>query len=624
MNIASPNMKTLSVPAELVPEWDQLLQRCRDASLPLGDVMGRANQLQSQGLAALACELYRAWLAEQQGPLRVVALYNLGAMLATIQAHEEAEKAYREALQIKPDFLQAQVNLGHQLEHLGRLEEALATWEAAANDRTQGEIMGTDPAELRLHALKNRARLLEQEKRYPEAEQVMREALELKADQADVLQHYVHIRQKQCAWPVYEPVGAVTSNQLLVNTSLLAMLSYSDDPALQLLVAQRFVNEKVVKYSGPAFHRLSSQARSGKIRIGYLSGDLRMHAVGFLTPEIFELHDRSRFEVFAFCWSREDGSAQRARITGAMDRVIPLQGLGDEAAAKLIASMGIDVLVDLQGLTSGARPNILAYKPAPIQVSYLGLPGTSAVPGVDWILADRYVMPPEYLPFCTERPIYLDKCYQSSDRKRPVGATPTRSQVGLPEDVFVYCSFNNNHKYTEPMFAAWMRVLQAVPNSVLWLLADNDRARENMLAFASRHGVSADRLFFAPRAAPPDYLARFQLADLVLDTFPYNAGTTANDCLWMGTPILTLSGRSYISRMAGSLLTAVGLPDLITNSVSEYEQRAIQIGKEPARALSYKRYLREFGQSSPLFDMPALVSNMEAEFERMALAERVA
>lgn len=624
MDLASPSMQTLSIPAALSAEWEQLLRRCQEASLPLAELMGRASQLQAQGLGDLAGALYRAWLDKQDGPLRVVALYNMGSTLASVSKHAEAEQAYRQALALKPDFLQAKVNLGHQQEHLGRVEDALKTWADAANDSSVGEIMGTDAVELRLHALKNRARLLEQEKRYPEAEAVMRQALILKADQGDVLQHYVHIRQKQCAWPVYEPVGAVTPNQLLLNTSLLAMLSYSDDPALQLLVAQRFVHEKVIKYAGPPMHQQVSKRREGRIRIGYLSGDLRMHAVGFLTPEIFELHDRSRFEVFAFCWSREDGSAQRARITSAMDHVIPLQDLSDEAAAQLIASMGIDVLVDLQGLTSGARPSILAYRPAPIQVSYLGLPGTSAIPGVDWILADRFVMPPEYLPFCTERPIYLDKCYQASDRKRPIGATPTRSQLGLPEDAFVYCSFNNNHKYTEPMFQAWMRVLQAVPNSVLWLLADNDKARENMLAHAAAQGIAAERLIFAPRAAPPDYLARFQLADLVLDTFPYNAGTTANDCLWMGTPILTLSGRSYISRMAGSLLTAVGLPDLVTFSVTEYEQRAIQIGQQPARALSYKRYLREFGRSSPLFDMPALVADMETQFERMALAQREA
>jgi predicted O-linked N-acetylglucosamine transferase (SPINDLY family) len=619
MDIATPSMQTLSVPAAQAQEWEELLSRCRAGALGLPDVMARAGQYQAQGLVELAVALYQAWLEQDSGPLRVVALYNMGSVLSTVQRHAEAQAAYEQALALKPDFLQARVNLGHQFENQGRLEEALATWREAA-DSTGGEVMGADPLELRLHALRNMARLLEQEKRYPESEALMRRALSWRADQSDVLQHYVHIRQKQCAWPIYEPVGEVTLNQLLINTSLLAMLSYSDDPALQLLVAQRFVNEKVVKYSGPAFH--AAHPRQGRVRIGYLSGDLRMHAVGFLTPELFELHDRSRFEIFAFCWSREDGSAQQARIRSAMDHVVPLQGLSDEAAARLIASHGIDVLVDLQGLTSGARPNILAYRPAPVQVGYLGLPATSALPGVDWIIADRYVMPPEYLPYCTERPIYLQHCYQSSDRQRPVGVTPTRAQAGLPEQGFVFCSFNNNHKYTETLFDAWMRILAAVPGSVLWLLADNDRARDNMLARAATHGIARERLCFAPRAAPPDYLARFQLADLVLDTFPYNAGTTANDCLWMGTPILTLSGRSYISRMAGSLLTAVGLPELATESLADYEKLAIQIGRQPARAQSYKRYLREFGRTSPLFDMPALVQDMESQFERLALARR--
>lgn len=620
MDIASPSMQTLSVPQALQPEWERLMAAVQARSLSLPDAMSHANQLQAQGHAELAAQLYQAWLAHDDSPMRLVALYNLGTVCSSMRRYDEAVQAYREALALKPDFLQARVNLGHQLEHLGQKEAALATWREVADSDSTTEVMGSAPEEMRLHALKNMARLLEQERRFPESEALMRRSLLHKPDQPDVLQHYVHIRQKQCAWPIYEPVGEVTPNQLLSNTSLLAMLSYSDDPALQLMVAQRFVAEKVTKYKGQPLH--ARVKREGKVRIGYLSGDLRMHAVGFLTPEIFELHDRSRFEVFAFCWSGDDGSAQQARIRAAMDHVIPLQGRTDEQAAQLIAAAGIDVLVDLQGLTNGARPDILVYRPAPVQVSYLGLPATSAIPGVDWIIADRYVMPPEYLPYCTERPIYLQHCYQASDRKRPVGAKPTRAQVGLPEHGFVFCSFNNNHKYTQQMFEAWMRILAAVPGSVLWLLADNDKARENMLANAVRMGVSADRLYFAPRAAPPDYLARFQLADLVLDTFPFNAGTTANDCLWMGTPILTLSGRSYISRMAGSLLTAVGLPELATNSLAEYERMAVQIGLNPARSQSYKRYLAEHGRSSPLFDMPALVRDMEDQFEQLALARR--
>jgi predicted O-linked N-acetylglucosamine transferase (SPINDLY family) len=257
-------------------------------------------------------------------------------------------------------------------------------------------------------------------------------------------------------------------------------------------------------------------------------------------------------------------------------------------------------------------------------VSYLGLPGTSAVPGVDWMLADRYVMPEALRPFCTERPIYLPHCYQVSDRRREVAPPPERRTYGLPEDAFVYCSFNNNHKFTPEMFGAWMRILAAVPGSVLWLLADNDTARANLVREAAERGIGPERLVFAPRVAPAEYLARFALADLVLDTFPFNAGTTASDALWMGTPIVTRSGRSYISRMAGSLLHAVGLPDLVTDNLADYERLAVTLGRHPARVASHKRYLAEHGRSSPLFDVPRIVRDIEAEFERLALAARAA
>ncbi|MDY0746291.1 acetylglucosamine transferase [Paucibacter sp. R3-3] len=601
---------------------EQLLAVARSGKMELPVLMDRAGALQAAGLGEAAALLYQNWIVATPSPFRHVACFNWGALLGNLKKHEQAEAAYRLALSMAPTFAQAHLNLGHQLEHLGRHEEALAEWQGVIDQELPKLPEHPDSLDLVLHAMNNSARMLETQKRYAEAQALMRRSLELKPTQGDVAQHYVHIRQKQCDWPVYQPVGEVTHNQLLVSTSLLAMLSETDDPALQLMAAQRFVHEKVVKYTEQPFHKRFGAKREGKIKIGYLSGDLCMHAVGLLTAELFELHDKERFEVHAFCWSRDDGTPLRARILGSMDQHTRLHGVDDLTAAKLIAEAGIDVLVDLQGLTSGARPNILAYRGAPIQVSYLGLPATSALPGVDWIIADRFVMPPEYLPYCTERPIYLPHSYQVSDRKREVGAMPTRAANGLPEDAFVFCSFNNNHKYSEEMFSSWMRIVHAVPGSVLWLLADNEWAKANMLRVAAEHGVSAERLIFAPRAQPQDYLARFQLADLFLDSFPYNGGTTASDCLWMGTPILTRSGRSYISRMAGSLLSAVGLPDLITFSLPEYEQRAIQIGSNPARAASYKRYLREQGHQSHLFDMPATVRSMEDEFERLALEHR--
>jgi predicted O-linked N-acetylglucosamine transferase (SPINDLY family) len=620
-----PKVVPLSKPQPVLSEPELSFAQARSGALSLGDLMARAHTFQAQGQADASAQLYEAWLGQADlAPVhRAVAGFNWGTVLGSLRRHEAAKSAYEQALRDKPDFAQARLNLAHQYEHLGQPDEALAAWREVYDGIERLDCVGADKLDLLLHAMNNSARLLEQQRRYDESEALMARSLGVKPGQGDVIQHFVHIRQKQCEWPVYQPPGEVSENQLLTNTSLLAMLSASDDPALQLLTAQRFVHEKVVKYTGKPYHRLHGPAaREGRFRIGYLSGDLCMHAVGLLTAELYELHDRSQFEVVAYEWSREDGTALRERLKGGFERLVSLHGLDEESAARRIAADGVDVLVDLQGLTSGARPNILAYRPAPIQVSYLGLPATSALPGVDWILADHYVMQPDYLKYCSEKPIYLNACYQVSDRKRPMGAAPTRAQYQLPEGAFVFASFNNNHKVSAEMWGAWMRILHAVPGSVLWLLADNRWSEANLKAAARAAGVEESRLVFAPRVAPPDYLARFALADLVLDTFPYNAGTTASDCLWAGAPILTLSGRSYISRMCGSLLTAVGLPDLITENLADYERLAVQIGRTPARAASYKRYLREQGRQSPLFDIPAIVRDIERQFAHLATQAR--
>jgi predicted O-linked N-acetylglucosamine transferase (SPINDLY family) len=602
-------------------EPDALLAAARSGRLTLPELLDRASALQAGGEAERAAALYGAWLAATDAPLRHVAAFNHGALLSQLGRHDDAEAAYTLALDAEPGFAPALLNLGHLCERRGDVEAALGHWRAVY------EVEPPPTLEHRLHALNNAARLLEIQRRYPEAEALMRRSLELKAAQNDVIQHYVHIRQKQCAWPHYLPVGEVTPNQLLMGTSLLATMGLSDDPALQLLSSVRFVHEKVPKPPAVPLHS-QMPPRSGRVRIGYLSGDLHMHAVGLLTPELFELHDRSRFEVWSFCWTPESTQPvfhkQRQRILKAMDHHVRLAGVDDTTAARLIAQAGIDVLVDLQGLTSGARPAILGHRAAPVQVSYLGLPGTSALPGVDWMLADRFVMPPDLLPYCTEQPIYLPHCYQVSDRQREVAPRPARSKYGLPEDAFVFGSFNNNHKFTPEMFGAWTRILQQVPGSILWLLADNDTARDNLRAAAVSHGLAPERLHFAPRVSPAEYLARFQLIDLMLDTFPFNAGTTASDALWMGTPMVTRAGRTYISRMAGSLLHAVGLPDLVTESLADYEKLAVTLGRQPQRVASIRRYLAEHGRSSALFDLPQIVRDIEMQFEHLALAERAA
>ncbi|MFM8609267.1 MAG: hypothetical protein ACKOCJ_02220 [Burkholderiaceae bacterium] len=361
--------------------------------------------------------------------------------------------------------------------------------------------------------------------------------------------------------------------------------------------------------------------RHQRIRIGVCSSDLCLHPVAMLTVELFELIDRSRFELHLFDWSRDDGSALRQRVLAAADQVHRIHALGDEQAARLIRAHEIDALLDLQGQTLGARANMLAWQPAPVQITYLGLPATTGLPFIDWVIADRHLIPPDAQAFYSERVLYLDDVYQVSDRQRRHGRVPTRAECGLPEGGFVFCAFNNNYKITPVVFDAWMHILQRTPGSVLWLLADNPGARANLQREALARGVDASRLVFAQRALPEDYLARYALADLFLDTFPFTGGTAANDALWMGLPVLTRSGRTFASRMAGSLLHAAGLDELITASMAQYEERAVALASDAAALAHARARLVIARQSGPLFDTPRLVRQIEQALAALAAGE---
>jgi predicted O-linked N-acetylglucosamine transferase (SPINDLY family) len=303
-----------------------------------------------------------------------------------------------------------------------------------------------------------------------------------------------------------------------------------------------------------------------------------------------------------------------------MDKFHRIDKLTDEDAAKMIRSHEIDILVDLQGQTSGARANLLAYRPAPVQITYLGLPATTGLPSIDYVIADRFLIPETSARFYSEKPLYMPDVYQVSDRKRPVGNTPTRAQCGLPSEAFVFCSLNNNYKYTPDVFSVWMRILQRTPGSVLWLLSDNPWAEANLRTEAQARGVDPGRLFFAGRVLPHDYLARYAVADLFLDTFPFNAGTTANDALWMGLPLLTYTGRSFASRMAGALLTAAKLPELITYNLQDYEEKAVSLASQPQELARTREHLAKEKRSGVLFDTPRFVRNLEQQLQELVAA----
>lgn len=572
-----------------------------------------ADRLAKVQRTADVINLYQHWLARCKTPVNYIINFNLGVMLGSLNQIDGAEKAYRDAIEQHPIFAQAWFNLGTLMERQRKVKEALDIWQDMIDKRM---VTPDGTRDLYVMCENNLGRLKEEIKQYQEAEVHLLRSLQADPQQPKVIQHWVHLRQKQCAWPVFTPIEGLSLGDMIKFTSPLAMLSVSGDPGLQLATSMHFAYTRV-NYRTPQLAPAQGYQHD-KIRVGFLSSDFCMHAVSLLTVELFELFDRERFELYGFCWSNDDGSDVRARIIKAMNHFVRIKDMDDLSAARTILSHEIDVLVDLHGLTSGARPNIVAAKPAPVQMTYLGFPGPTGLPGIDYVFADRFLIPDHEKAYYSEEPLYLPNVYQSSDRKRAVGALPTRAQCGLPDDKFVFCSFNNNYKFNEETFDCWLRILQRVPDSVLWLLADNQWAQQNLTDYARRHDIDPARLIFAPRVAPADYLARYTAADVFLDSYPFNAGTTANDALFMGLPVLTRSGRTFAARMAGALLTALKLPELITYNLQDYEERAVQLAQQPALLADLKRRLIEGRQTSPLFDMPQFVKDFEE-----ALASKV-
>ena len=572
-----------------------------------------ASRLDATGDRCLSAVLYRTWLSRNNSQFDQFIQFNLGAILSLEKDLAGSESAYREAIRLAPGFVQPRVNLGTLLEGQGKIEEALAEWRWVADHVSPQDV---DNKPLVVMALNQMGRVLETHKRFDEAAVVLTKSLALEPQQADVLQHWVSLRQNQCVWPSYTPLPKISRKFMQAATSALSMLSISDDPQEQLIAACRYAKNKL----NSDVPKLSNSNGYGhrKIRIGYASGDFCLHTVSLLTVELFELHDREKFEVYGYCWSPEDGSPMRQRVISAMDHFTKIHTISDVEAAQLIRRDEIDILVDLQGQTAGARANMLAYRPAPVQVAYLGLPATTGLPYIDYVIADKFLIPENEVFNYSERPIYMPDVYQVSDRKRNVGPKPSRAVCNLPTDGFVFCALYNNYKYTPELFGAWMNVLHRVPGSVLWLLADNQWSEANLKKEAKARKVDPHRLVFGPRLSPENYLARFQVADLFLDSFPFNAGTTANDALWMGLPLLTLTGRSFASRMTGALLTAAKMESLITYNLKDYEEKAVSLANDPAEMVRLRAHLQGVPIKYVLFDTVRFVRELEARLLHLA------
>jgi len=355
-----------------------------------------------------------------------------------------------------------------------------------------------------------------------------------------------------------------------------------------------------------------------KIHIGYLSADLRQHPVSFLMAETFELHDRSRFHITAYSYGPDDGSAMRKRLENAFDSFVDIQNDQYEEAAKKIYTDHIDVLVDLTGHTQNSRSGIMALRPAPIQVNYLGYPGTMGADFVDYLIADQFVVPQGHQKYYTEKVVWMPDCFLANDRTRPRLAPPTRSEYGLPETSFVFCCFNQTFKITPVVFDIWCRLLKAVPDSVLWLSANNQQAKTNLLQEARNRGVEAERIIMASKLPELGaHLARLQCADLFLDTTPYNAHTTCSDALWMGLPVLTCAGETFPSRVAGSLLTAMGVPELITYNMEDYYRLALDLATNREKLRAVRSKIIANRDTAPLFDSKRFTRNLEQAYIQM-------
>jgi predicted O-linked N-acetylglucosamine transferase (SPINDLY family) len=534
---------------------------------------------------------------------------NRGNTLRELKRFEEALDSIASALKIRPDFAEAYNNRGLALLDLKRLEEALDCFASALKIRP-------DFAEV----YNNRGLALQELKRFEEALDSYAHALMVGPDCDWSYGNWLHMKMLLCDWSNFDSQIADLAAKIQraeKTTPPFPVLSLIDCLSLHRQAAEIWVSEKCPL--SPLLPAIAKRARHEGIRVGYFSGDYRNHPVSFLTAQMFESHDRSRFEAIAFSFGPDTQDEMRRRMERAFDRFIDVRGKSDLDIVRLARSMELDIAVDLGGYTEGCRPNLFALRAAPLQVSYLGYPGTSGSHCIDYLVADLTLIPREEQRHYSEKIIYLPGSYQVNDSARAISdSTFTREEFGLPPTGFVFCCFNNCYKIVPACFDAWMRIVIHVPGSVLWLSDLNPLAKENLRREAERRGVSAERLVFAQRMPSlPDHLARQRLADLFLDTLPYNAHTTASDALWAGLPVLTRMGESFAARVAASLLNDIGLPELVTSTEEQYEATAIELASNPGQLAEIKDKLRRNRLEMPLFDTEGFTTHLENAYTQI-------
>lgn len=583
--------------------------------------------------------------AVQLAPGHVEAWLNYGVSLASLGRYEEALACYEKIFALEPRFPKAWVNYGTVFYKLERYQDALAAYDKALAllpdnaeswsnsgaalaklERYQAAIGAYEKA-LSLNPQLGETWLnygiaLRNLDRFSEAHTAYTEALKLDPDLEQLYGEWMSCKMTMCDWRDFASATQHLCAQIKAGRRAaepFVVLSISDDPKMEKGYATLFANlEHPDRRTKNRWPKVTPNDAQRRIRLGYFSADLHNHATTQLMAELFERHDRSRFEVIAFSFGPPREDAMRQRVIAAMDQFIDVRTRSDAEIAALSRELAIDIAIDLKGYTRDGRMNIFAYGAAPVQVSYLGYPGTTGAPYIDYVIADPTVIPVQMEEYYSEKVVRLPHSYQVNDRQRLIADHAfTRAELGLPEHGFVFACFNSNYKFAPESFDIWMNLLRQVPGSVLWLFQSNDNVVSNLQAEAEQRGIDKQRLVFAPRMDGPLHLARHRQADLFLDTFNYNAHTTASDALWAGLPVLTKQGNTFASRVAASLLRAIGLPELITTSNEDYAALALQLATNTELLASVKLRLSNNRLSAPLFDSSKFTLHLEAAYHTM-------
>ena len=568
--------------------------------------------------------------------------FNLAKSLAELGDILEALNKYSKAIQLQPTFAEAWVNKSTIFCKLRRFDEALDHCEKAIQFmpnlaeawssrgfilygmRLDDEALASSEKSIQLkpdlaEPYLNLGNIFSNKKEFEKALRNYEKVFSLEPKREYLEGAILKAKMIMCNWGNFDNQKDLILQNIKTNEKAVGpfhIIPIVDDPLKHRVCSEFFIKENFPQNS--TLGVIPKYIKKNKIRLGYYSADFRTHAVAILIAELIEVHNKEQFELIAFYFGPDEKDEMQTRLSKSFDQFIDVGNKSDQAVAELSRQLGIDIAIDLGGLTGDCRTGIFSFRAAPIQVNYLGYPGTMGANYIDYIIADHTLIPATSHKFYSEKVIYLPNTYQVNDRKKVISDKEfNRTELGLPEDGFIFCCFNNNYKILPTTFDGWIRILKAVDGSVLWILQDNDWVENNLREEVQKRGVKESRLIFGKRMPLSEHLARHRQADLFLDTFPYNAHTTASDALWAGLPVLTMMGESFASRVAASLLKAIDLPELITSSQDQYETLAIELASNPNKLKAIRDKLERNRLTTPLFDTPSFTKHIEIAYTRM-------